>query len=164
MSCGSLRRGTEVHSLRETGHGVLRRLEVLHFVFPVGVVQYIFHDLPTIMKSGYLLTDLLYPLLSLLYNLLVRSFLEVHKRYHGVSHLALFFNDHLLILARHVAVLYLRLLRQEGSPITSLCLYFVITRHTGSDSSLRAVPRIFHVDELGPDLEVCCGSPLAPVV
>jgi len=164
MSCGSLRRGTEVHSLRETGHGVLRRLEVLHFVFPVGVVQYIFHDLPTIMKSGYLLTDLLYPLLSLLYNLLVRSFLEFHKRYHGVSHLAFFFNDHLLILARHVAVLYLRLLRQEGSPITSLCLYFVITRHTGSDSSLRAVPRIFHVDELGPDLEVCCGSPLAPVV
>ena len=164
MSCRSLRSGTEVHSLRETGHGVLRRLEVLHFVFPVGVVQHIFHDLPTIMKSRYLLTDFLYPLLSLLYYLLVRSFLEVHKRHYGVSHLALFFNDHLLILAMHIAVLYLRLLRQESSHIASLCLSFVISWHTGSDSSLRAVPCIFHVDELRSDLEVSCGGSLAPVV
>jgi hypothetical protein len=61
-------------------------------------------------------------------------------------------------------VLYLRLLRQEGSHITSLCLSFVIPRHTGSDSSLRTVPCIFHVDELGSDLEVSCGGSLAPVV
>jgi hypothetical protein len=61
-------------------------------------------------------------------------------------------------------VVYLRFLSQECSPITSLCLSFVIARHTGSDSSLRTVPRIFHVDELGPDLEVSCGGPLSPVV
>ncbi len=99
MRGGFLRRDTEVHSLRETGHRVLRWLEVLHFVFPVGVVQYILHNLSPIMETGYLLTDLLYSLLCLLYYLLVRSFFEIHKCHHRVSHLALFFSDHLLILA-----------------------------------------------------------------
>ena len=98
MSCGSLRRGTRVYSLCETGHRVLRWLEVLPFVFPVGVVQYIFHNLSSIMETGYLLTDLLNSLLCLLYYQLVGSFLEAHKRDHGVPHLALF-RDCILLLA-----------------------------------------------------------------
>jgi hypothetical protein len=164
MSCGSLGRGTEVYSLRETGHRVLRRLEVLHFVFPVRVVQYIFHNLSTIMETGYLLTDLLNSLLCLLYYLLISSFFKVHKRHHRVSYLTLFFSDCLLILAKHFAVQDLSLLCHECSPITSLYLSFVVARHTSSDSSLRAVLRIFHVDELGPNLEISRGGSLAPVV
>ena len=164
MSCGSLRIGTEIHSLRETGHRILRRLEVLHFVFPVGVVQYIFHNLSTIMETGYFFADLLYSLLCLLYYLLVCSFFEVYKRYHRVSHFALFFSDCLLILARHFAVQDLRLLCNECSPITSLYLSFVVTWHTCGDSSLRAVLCILHVDELGANLEISCGGSLAPIV
>ena len=104
MSDGSMRRDTEVDSLRETGHRVLRWLEVLHFVFPEGVVQYILHNLSSIMETRYLLTDLLYSLLCLLYYLLVRSFFEIHKCHHRVSHLALFFSDRLLIPAYHFAM------------------------------------------------------------
>jgi hypothetical protein len=164
MSCGSLRRGTEVHSLCETGHRVLRRLEVLHFVFPVRVVQYIFHNLPTIMETGYLLTDLLYPLLCLLYYLLISSFFKVYESHHRVSHLALFLSDRLLILAVHFAVQDLSLLCHKCSPITSLHRSFVVTRYTRGDSSLRAVLRIFHVDELGANLEISRGGSLAPIV
>ena len=164
MSCGSLGRGTEVYSLRETGHRVLRRLEVLHFVFPVRVVQYIFHNLSTIMETGYLLTDLLYSLLCLLYYLLISSFFEVHKRHHRVPHLALFFSDRLLILAIHFGVQDLSLLCHECSPITRLYRSFVVARHTSTDSSFRAVLRIFHVDELGANLEISSGGSLAPIV
>ena len=164
MSCGSLRRGTEIHRLCETRHRVLRRLEVLHFVFPVRVVQYIFHNLSTIMETGYLLTDLLYPLLCLLYYLLISSFFKVHERHHRISHLALFFIDRLLILAVRFAVQDISLLCHECSPVTCLYLSFVVTRHTRSDSSLRAVLRIFHVDELGANLEISRGGSLASIV
>jgi hypothetical protein len=64
----------------------------------------------------------------------------------------------------HFAVQDLSLLCHKCSPITSLHRSFVVTRYTRGDSSLRAVLRIFHVDELGANLEISRGGSLAPIV